>query len=633
MVLAGSSIGRYLVKRKLAEGGMAELYLCTAVGHEGFEKEVVIKRIKAFLSSDQGFIDMFKAEARLASRLNHANVVQIFDFDKHDDAWFIAMEYVHGASLWELRRRCRELAMPFPPILVAAIGAQVARGLHYAHTLSDKGKPLALVHRDVTPHNVLLSFDGGVKLTDFGIAKAGTNFTAPGMLKGKFAYMSPEQARGEKVDARCDVFALGITLWEMLTGGRLFEGDSDVAVLRAVQESLIAPPARLNPDVPTELSQIVLKTLARPLDQRFQSAHELDRALSHFVLKSSSSTDDSNSGLFLRQMFRDELEAAERALSIEHPLLGLDASQTRVIDGYALGKTRQVNRHHEPPTQQTATPAPSVPTANERPKTAQMPGVRAFAPMDLDDETAKRSGQKEQLEGAAKEQTAQMPGLRPSRRLAPVDPPPSAPTVFVDPPVSLPAETPPAVIATELPRKTLLPWIVTACVAVGMIGGLAVAVLQAQPAVKPPSPIEDSIVATAPEVPPQKPAELAVAVAVAVGGRLPEGEPVDEVTPEPEREPVAIIDGSLKPDEGVTGVSRRGIDGVRPKGTLLFDAIPYGSLHINNRLVATDVEGSRKFLLAPGVYSLRLVHPKLTKIEEITVKPGQVTSVRFRPLQ
>ncbi|MCU0699832.1 MAG: serine/threonine protein kinase, partial [Myxococcaceae bacterium] len=285
MLAPGSSIGRYVVKKRLAEGGMAEVYLAQAIGPEGFAKDVVIKVVRSFLASDQQFIDMFIAEARLSSRLNHANVVQIFDFGKHDDSYFIAMEYVRGASLFDLRKRCRERGVPFPPTLVAEIGAQVARGLQYAHGLSDKGKPLGIVHRDVTPHNVLLSYDGAVKLTDFGIAKASTSHTAPGILKGKFAYMSPEQARGELVDARTDLFALGIVLWEMLTGGRLFDGDSEMAVLRAVQESLIAPPSRLNPDIPNELSEIVLKALARPTADRFQTAFELDKALATFVLR------------------------------------------------------------------------------------------------------------------------------------------------------------------------------------------------------------------------------------------------------------------------------------------------------------------------------------------------------------
>ncbi|NRD68363.1 serine/threonine protein kinase, partial [Corallococcus exiguus] len=293
---AGTHVGKYVVRRKLAEGGMAEIFLCTARGPEGFEKEVVIKRVRAFLASDPDFVQMFIAEARLASRLNHANVVQIFDFDKHEDTYYLAMEYVRGCSLWELRKRSKEAMTPMPPVLVAHIGAEVARGLHYAHRLRVNGELLNLVHRDVTPHNVLVSYDGAVKLTDFGIAKAGNKLTNPGVLKGKFAYMSPEQARGESVDVRTDVFALGVVLWELLTGGRLFQGDSEIAVLRAVQESTIVPPARLNPDVPPDLDAVICRALERDLSKRFQTAGELERALAQCVLNHARSVDDTDVG-------------------------------------------------------------------------------------------------------------------------------------------------------------------------------------------------------------------------------------------------------------------------------------------------------------------------------------------------
>jgi serine/threonine protein kinase len=307
---AGTHIGKYVVRRKLAEGGMAEIYLCTARGAEGFEKEVVIKRVRAFLASDPEFVGMFIAEARLASRLNHANVVQIFDFDKHEDTYYLAMEYVRGCSLWELRKRCKELMEPVPPVMVAHIGVEVARGLHYAHRVKVNGQPLDLVHRDVTPHNVLLSFDGAVKLTDFGIAKAGNKLTQPGVLKGKFAYMSPEQARGEAVDARTDIFALGVVLWEMLTGGRLFDGDSEVAVLRAVQQSAIPPPARLNPDVPEDLDAVVVRALDRDPAARFQTAGELERALAQCVLKHAKTVDDTDLSVFMRRLFPTTLTQA-----------------------------------------------------------------------------------------------------------------------------------------------------------------------------------------------------------------------------------------------------------------------------------------------------------------------------------
>ncbi|WP_404371773.1 serine/threonine protein kinase [Corallococcus coralloides] len=309
---AGTHVGKYVVRRKLAEGGMAEIFLCTARGPEGFEKEVVIKRVRSFLASDPDFVQMFIAEARLASRLNHANVVQIFDFDKHEDTYYLAMEYVRGCSLWELRKRSKEAMTPMPPVLVAHIGAEVARGLHYAHRLRVNGELLNLVHRDVTPHNVLVSYDGAVKLTDFGIAKAGNKLTNPGVLKGKFAYMSPEQARGESVDVRTDVFALGVVLWELLTGGRLFQGDSEIAVLRAVQESTIVPPARLNPDVPPDLDAAICRALERDLSKRFQTAGELERALAQCVLNHARSVDDTDVGAFVRPLF--PIAASNQAL-------------------------------------------------------------------------------------------------------------------------------------------------------------------------------------------------------------------------------------------------------------------------------------------------------------------------------
>lgn len=317
----GTILGRYVVRRKLAEGGMAEIFLAAVEGPEGFEKEVVIKRIRSHFASDPGFVRMFVDEARVASRLHHPNIVQIFDFDRHEDSYYIAMEYVRGHSLWELRRRSRELLRPVPPVLSAWVAAEVARALEHAHGLERNGARVGLVHRDVTPHNVLLSFDGAVKLGDFGIARVGQGLTAPGTLKGKFAYMSPEQARGEPVDARTDVFALGIVLWELLTGGRLFEGSNELAILRAVQGSEIAPPARLNPDVPARLSETVLRALSRDPAGRFQSAGEFERALREVLLAEARSVEDTDLGAFLRAAFAPDPPAptSEPAAAAEAP--------------------------------------------------------------------------------------------------------------------------------------------------------------------------------------------------------------------------------------------------------------------------------------------------------------------------
>lgn len=307
---------------------MAELYLCALRGLEDFEKDVVIKRIRPTLSSDPQFVRMFIAEARLASRLNHPNVVQIFDFDKHEDSYYLAMEYVHGHSLADVRRRCKTQMRALPPTLVAQIGAEVARGLHYVHRFEHHRSGRGLVHRDVSPHNVLVSFDGAVKLTDFGIAQP-TEMAAPGRLKGKLAYMSPEQSRGEPVDAKTDVFALGIVLWEMMTGGRLFEGNGDAAVLQAVRTSAIPPAARVNPDVPLDLDAVIMKALQRPPEQRYQTAQEFERALANCVLKHARRLEDTDVGGFLRTLFTDELSASAKALPSSLPAAAPDLERQR----------------------------------------------------------------------------------------------------------------------------------------------------------------------------------------------------------------------------------------------------------------------------------------------------------------
>jgi eukaryotic-like serine/threonine-protein kinase len=330
---AGTQIGKYVVQRKLAEGGMAEIFLASSFGPEGFEKQVIIKRIRPAFADDASFIDMFVSEARLVSRLNHANIVQIFDFDRHENTFYIAMEYIRGKSLAQAHQRARELSVPLLPALAAQIISEVARGLSFAHRLTERGQPLGLVHRDVTPQNILLSYEGAVKLTDFGIAKAGSRASTVGMLKGKFAYMSPEQSRGEPVDARTDIFALGITFWELLTGGRLFDGDSDIAVLRAVQERSVLPPEQLNPAVDSALNALVMHCLERDRKDRFQTAQDLERAINRYLNTATAQPEDSDIGAWMRELF--PIEAARTENTEFRPAPGVPG----VVAGDALGST------------------------------------------------------------------------------------------------------------------------------------------------------------------------------------------------------------------------------------------------------------------------------------------------------
>jgi eukaryotic-like serine/threonine-protein kinase len=319
---AGTQVGKYVIQRKLAEGGMAEIFLASSFGPEGFEKQVVIKRIRPSIAEDATFVEMFVNEARLVSRLNHANIVQIFDFDRHEDTLYITMEYIRGKSLAQAHQRAREVGILVLPVLCAQIAAEVARGLSFAHRLTEGGQPLSLVHRDVSPQNVLVAYEGAVKLTDFGIAKAGTRITTVGGLKGKLAYMSPEQSRGEPVDARTDIFALGISLWELLTGKRLFDGDGDMAVLRAVQERPVPQPELLNPAVDEGLSAIVMRCLERDRAARFQSAHELERSLSSYLTGAVKRSEDTDVGAWMRQVFPIESARTEGTEFKSRPISG-----------------------------------------------------------------------------------------------------------------------------------------------------------------------------------------------------------------------------------------------------------------------------------------------------------------------
>ena len=582
---AGTPIGKYVVKRKLAEGGMAEIYLATARGAEGFEKEVVIKRVRSFLSDDEGFVRMFINEARLVSRLNHANVVQIFDFDKHEDSYYLAMEYVRGSSLWELRKRCREKGIRMPPVLVAHVGAQVAAGLHYAHrTKSPEGESLGLVHRDVTPHNVLLSFDGAVKLTDFGIAKAGNRLTQPGVLKGKFAYMSPEQARGEEVDARTDIFALGVVLWEMLTGGRLFDGDSEVAVLRAVRESVIVPPARLNPDVPAALDTVVLTALEREPEARFQSAGEMERALAQCVLRSATSVDDTDVGTFVRRLFDVPLTQFMPA-----PALLQDRSRSRSggIPPVGTEPTTPSPERAEPPSAPPASPVPPL-----RESTAVLPGR---IPTSSHERVERLSVPEDSLVSAST--------LVLSREAKTGEGPKA---VAVEPPTMPSPESAPVAPATPVPasdsRRGRTPVWVGASVALLLLAGGGTAwMLSSTPASKPSVQGE----APSPSVPVTPPSSAPPAQPESPPAAAPEQVVAREDAPAPEA-PV-----------------------VQAKGQLTVQAVPYADFYIDGKLYKRELQQPLSIELAPGTYQLTFKHPSHTRNFPVTITADSKVTKKF----
>ncbi len=323
---APKHLGRYELATKLATGGMAELFLARERGLAGLERLVVIKRILPHLADDPSFIDMFLREARIIARLNHPNVVQIYQLGEEDGSYYIAMEYIHGSTVREMQVLAERAGVAFPVDVAVSVIDQACRGLHAAHELRDlEGTPLGLIHRDVSPHNLMCTTEGYIKVLDFGVAKAaqGVEATNSGHLKGKFAYMSPEQCKGIKLDRRADIFSLGIVLWEALTDRRLFKREKDLDMMRAVAQEAAEPPSTYNPSVPEEIDAVVLKALTKDRDARYTSAEEMRKDLLRAARAAGLHFGEDRLSSFLRDIAGDELterratmrDAMERSLT------------------------------------------------------------------------------------------------------------------------------------------------------------------------------------------------------------------------------------------------------------------------------------------------------------------------------
>ncbi|MBX7097508.1 MAG: protein kinase [Myxococcaceae bacterium] len=295
---------------------MAEIFRARYQPAPGVSKQVVIKRILPHYAANQAFVAMFTNEARIAMGLSHGNIAQVFDFGEIDGDWFIAMELVDGQPLSRIMKRAREKGLAVMPMpLAMLVTAEMLKGLHYAHTrLDDQGRPLRIVHRDVSPQNVLVSFEGQVKLVDFGIAKArtaGRQETEAGAVKGKYSYFSPEQARGKELDARADVFAAGIVLYELVCGQLPFQGKL-IDALAAVVKGRFPPPRELNPDVSPALEKIILTAMAHEKDQRYESAEAFQVALTSTLYQTAPSFSPSRLAHFMGYLFESELVAEGR---------------------------------------------------------------------------------------------------------------------------------------------------------------------------------------------------------------------------------------------------------------------------------------------------------------------------------
>ena len=308
---APTRVGRYEVISHLATGGMAQIYLARQSGLGSFERHVVLKTILRERASDQRFVTMFLDEAKLAATLNHHNVAQVFEVDQADGAYFMAMEYVHGENVRAVLETTIRRGWTVPLELAVAIISGAAAGLHHAHERRGKhGQPLNIVHRDVSPANIMVGFDGSVKVLDFGIAKAEERATKTvgGTIKGKYGYMSPEQCRGKPLDRRSDIFALGIVLYELTTLRRAFKGKDDFETMKRIVSSDVVLPSVAVPGYPRELEAILLTALANDPAARFQTAAELIEALDAFAVREKLTASNTAIGRFMIQLFGNKKE-------------------------------------------------------------------------------------------------------------------------------------------------------------------------------------------------------------------------------------------------------------------------------------------------------------------------------------
>jgi serine/threonine-protein kinase len=316
----GKRFGRYELVYRLGHGGMAETWRARLLGEAGFTKTVLIKKILPEYADDYAFTSMLISEARISATLTHNNIAQVFDFGRVDNEYFLAMEYVDGQPLHGIIHRALRTGWPSIPIPAAAfICHELCRGMHYAHTRKDEGgKPLGIIHRDISPENVLVSYEGQVKIIDFGLAKARElrGFTTePGVVKGKYLFFSPEQARGEEVDARTDVWAAGIVLYEMLCGKLPVEGPEYV-VLPKLSQGQFPRPRELNPRVPKELEDIVMGALALRREARYASGHVFGDALARFLISTTPSFSSMSLSYFVQELFREEMTREGRDIHV-----------------------------------------------------------------------------------------------------------------------------------------------------------------------------------------------------------------------------------------------------------------------------------------------------------------------------
>ena len=360
--------GTYILLDRIAVGGMAEIFLARQTGLEGFEKTVVLKRIRPHLGDKKSFVKMFLNEAKLAAQLSHPNVVTIHDLGKVGESYFIAMEYLFGRDMRRVIPKADSLGIPFPLVYACTIASQALEGLYHAHRKADvAGKPLGIVHRDVTPENIFVTFDGAVKLLDFGIAKAANqvDMTRAGEIKGKLSYMSPEQCMGKPLDQRSDLFSLGVVLYEWITGFKLFTGESDVAILKSITDGKIYRPSYFKADVPEQVENILMKALKKDSATRYQSAWEMQFDLDRFLASNEFTPSNQHLATFMKQLFADEMEEETKRLQNRGPETTTPPAEPIELNGTGPKFPAAPARDTTAPGRGTPVPALAVPVEEQ----------------------------------------------------------------------------------------------------------------------------------------------------------------------------------------------------------------------------------------------------------------------------
>jgi serine/threonine-protein kinase len=307
----GKRFGRYLILDHLVDGGMAKIFRARFLGEKA-DKIVAIKMVQPQFSKDKNFQEMFDVELKLAFGLHHPNICQTYDYGQNKGVWYTAMEYIDGKNIKQISDRLKKRHEAFPLHLASYIISQVCQGLYYAHTFTDKlsGEHYRIIHRDISPHNVMITHDGAVKVIDFGIAKTEVkqDSTQVGTIKGKLSYLAPEYIEGQELDQRYDMFAVGITLWEMLCGRKLFVGTNDLSIIAQIRECQIPTPSSINPTIPQELDHIVLKALSKDRDLRYRDMNALCKAILRFLYTHFPDFNPMDLAEFTRELFSEEIK-------------------------------------------------------------------------------------------------------------------------------------------------------------------------------------------------------------------------------------------------------------------------------------------------------------------------------------